>query len=443
MLRDEGLLRSLVETPSFVSCSEIPYPYIYWPEGLRILLRSGKLHAEYSLQLACAAHVPESVVILLSSRWFCIQSTHLQSAIWGHDPEIMKLIVNALVEERRELQILAESHLSSEEFASLHLKSDTLLDFHAGKAYDLLQAIGLRLPDWEVGWRQWLVYASIRNDCEMADLLWHGGFKDVDEANNQRCTSLMFCSDFRFADWLISHGADIHRRAWGIPALHLMAGKSGFDFSKLSSLDEPSLRTFNLLLQDESQDECDCPCSLAGCFAITHWLCDVLRYRRNDLSPMQSASIISDLVRQLGENVPLQAALAIIRVLTFQVLRIPHTCCHPRECWGLGDCDCPHDTSPYYHWEPKEREEIEEIHDEWREQIGQLEALMTRFQTMYETSNLSFCRFLKSIWCEEMNELDNKVDYPNQEEARRVRELGVILAEREEDSSQDEADEGG
>jgi hypothetical protein len=96
---------------------------------------------------------------------------------------------------------------------------------------------------------------------------------------------------------------------------------------------------------------------------------------------------------------------------------------------------------PYYYWEPKEREEIDEIHDQWREQIAQLEALMTRFQTMYETSNLSFCAFLESIWWEEMIGLDNKDDLPNQEEARRVRELGVILAEVEEDSSQDEVDE--
>lgn len=97
MLHDEVLLRSILETPTFLACSEIPTPYIYWPEGLRILLQSGKLLAEHALNHACSVGILESVTLLLSNRWFYIQSIHLKSAACGQNSEIMKLIVNALL----------------------------------------------------------------------------------------------------------------------------------------------------------------------------------------------------------------------------------------------------------------------------------------------------------------------------------------------------------
>lgn len=336
------------------------------------------------------------------------------------------------------MQSLAEIHLSSEELASLHLKSDTLLDYHAGRAYDLLQGSGLTLPDWVAewagwaGWAGWLVYASIEDNCEMADLLWHGGFKDVDEADIQGSTSLMFCASLKFADWLISHGADIHRRVWGIPALHLMAGKLVLNYKFLTNLDKTSLRIINLFIQDKSPDACDCLCSLAGCFAITHLLCNAIRYFSG---AVLRKSLISRLFWQLEEDPSFQVAIAFIRFLTFEVLQIPHTSCHPDDCWWteLG-YDYHLLFMPFYHLEPKDQEEIDEIHDEWREQIAQLEALVTEFQVMYETSSLSFCEFLEIIWWGEMDKLDKKDDPPSQDEVRRVRELGVILDEVEEDS---------
>ena len=101
----------------------------------------------------------------------------------------------------------------------------------------------------------WLVYASIGESREMADLLWHGGFQYVDDPDAEGYTSLMFCKDLEFGDWLISHGADIHRRVLGTPALHHMASNVDLSFSQLRfNHNKRSLRTFHLILQDESQD---------------------------------------------------------------------------------------------------------------------------------------------------------------------------------------------
>jgi hypothetical protein len=210
MLRDERLLHSLLKAPSFSAFSEIPVVYTLWPEGLRILLQSGKLSTGHALTFACSENPLESAALLESARSFYIETHYIWAASWVWNIQAKKLIVDAFVEDRRELQSLAEHHLSSEELASLHLKSHGLLDFQAHRAYVLLQASGLALPKWETQNRGRLVYASIMDDCQMADLLWHGGFKDVDDSNSEGCTSLMYCQTLEFADWLISHGADVH-----------------------------------------------------------------------------------------------------------------------------------------------------------------------------------------------------------------------------------------
>lgn len=272
ILHDERLLRSLLTDSSFSAFAEIPNPYILWPEGLRILLQFGKLVHRYHVQNACTLHLVESVTILVSVRQFYIDANILRSAVQTENVEIMKLIVDALVEERRELQSLVERHLSGDELASLQLRSKTLLRYQAHTAHELLKANGLELckrVDRDND-DPWLVYASIRESREMADLLWHGGFQDVDDPDAEGYTSLMFCKDLEFADWLISHGAEIYRRVLGTPALHLMASNVDLSFNQIRfNHSKRSLRTFHLILQDESQDECDCPCSSSGCLAIT------------------------------------------------------------------------------------------------------------------------------------------------------------------------------
>lgn len=445
MVHDKNLLHSLLAAPTFLACWEIPYGYNYWPEGLQLLLQSGKLPGREALLHACYVNIPESVRLLLSARSFYIESRHMGAASRGQDIETMSLIVDAFVEERRELQSLAEHHLTSEELASLDLNSHSLLDFQAHRAYELLQASGLALSDWGNENEGYLAYVSIRDNCAMADLLWHEGYKDVDEMDSEGCTSLMFSQTLEFVDWLISHGADVHRRVCGIPALHLMADNVQFNIWPVSSSDEEILRIFQLLLQNKVQDQCDCPCSSAGCLAITRFLHNALTrdYRTGPSDIFDMIHLLSQLVSLLEEDPAPHAAFAIIRFFTFESLRIPHTCRHPVQCLSAVDGDCDHSlhSEPCYHWEPKDTEEIEEMQDEWREPIALHEELVARFQIMYETSDLPLCEFLDVIWREEMLKRSENHDPLNQQEISRVRELGVILDEVEEDSPGDEVDE--
>jgi hypothetical protein len=442
MVYDKKLLHSLLIAPSFLACSEIPYSYNYWPEGLQVLLQSGKLPSREALLYACYVNIPESVGLLLSARSFYLGSRHMGAASLGQSIETMSLIVDAFVEERRELQSLAENHLTSEEVASLHLKSHNLLDFQAHRAYELLQASGLTLPDWGNENKGYLAYVSIRDNCAMADFLWHGGYRDVDEMDSEGCTSLMFSQTLGFTDWLISHGADIHRRVCGIPALHLMADNVHLNIWPVCSSGKGILPTFQLLLQDKAQDHCDCPCSSAGCLAITRFLHNALTrdYRTGPRDIFDMIRLLSELISLLEEDPSPHAAFEIIRFFNFEALQLPHTCRHPVQCLSTedGDCDYSPHLEPCYHWEPRDWEEIDEMQDEWRELISVHEELVARFQIMYETSDLPLCEFLGTIWQGEMLKRSQNDDPPSQEEISRVRELGVIFDEVEDDLSGNE-----
>lgn len=279
----------------------------------------------------------------------------------------------------------------------------------------------------------------------MADLLWHGGYRDVDEMDSEGCTSLMFSQTLGFTDWLISHGSDIHRRVCGIPALHLMADNVHLNIWPVSNSDKGILPTFRLLLQDKAQDHCDCPCSSAGCLAITRFLHNALTrdYPTRPSHIFDMIHLLVELISLLEEDSPPHAAFEIIRFFTFEALQIPHTCDHPVQCLSTrdGDCDYAFHLEPCYHWEPKDWEEIDEMQDEWREFISVLEELVARFQIMYETSDLPMCEFLDTIWRGEMLKVSENHDSPSQEEISRVRELGVILDAEEDDSAGDEIDE--
>ncbi|KAF3395697.1 hypothetical protein F1880_006692 [Penicillium rolfsii] len=446
MAQDMKLLQSLLGGPSFRACSEIPYGYNYWPEGLQLLLQSGKAPSREALLHACYVNIPKSLGYLLSARSFYIESQHMEAASSRQNTESMSLMVDAFVEERRELQSLAEHHLTSEELASLDLRPCSPLDFQARKAYQLLQASGLVLPDWRNDNEGYLAYASIRDNCDMADLLWHRGYRDVDEMDSRGCTSLVFAQKLEFANWLISHGADIHRRVQGMPALHLMVDNIHLNTWPMSKADEEVFRAiFQLVLQDNVRDHCDCPCSSAGCSAMTRFLSNVLLTQHYWTGPgdiFDTVHLVWQLIYILEEGPAPEVASEIIRFLTFESLQIPHTCRHPMQCLSSydGKCDYPLHYEPCYHWAPKDLEDIEEMQDEWRELIALHEELVARFQDMYHTLDLPLYEFLDTIWAEEVLKRSEFHGSPSQREISRMRELGVILDEVEEDSSEGEVD---
>jgi hypothetical protein len=79
-----------------------------------------------------------------------------------------------------------------------------------------------------------------------------------------------------------------------------MAGDAQLDRHPATYTNEWSLRTFRLILEDTSQDQCDCPYSLIGCSAITRFLYKALH--KDDWKEPRS---ILDVLRLLSALIPL------------------------------------------------------------------------------------------------------------------------------------------
>lgn len=167
------------------------------------------------------------------------------------DLQTKQMVVDAFVDERRELRRLAKLHLSRNEIIQLKLNSQGALSFQAGKAYQLLQQKGVYLDSMhDEDIPGWLIYASIGVNRDMADMLWSSGFQEIDEVDCDGFTSLMLCQSLDFAEWLITHGADIHRKRKGSPALHYLIENHLHSSSIIDSdfmLGDASLRCASLI----------------------------------------------------------------------------------------------------------------------------------------------------------------------------------------------------
>lgn len=173
--------------------------------------------------------------------------------------------------------------------------------------------------------------------------------------------------------------------------------------------DEPSLRNFCLILQDKRQDECNCPCSLSRCFAVTCLLYRIL-HGYTQFGPYKMSEFVHFLSETISglEDAPLpDVAAAIIRFLIFELLRIPHTYTHHEE-------------------ELRSSEAIEELRDDWREQIARQEELVCKFQAIYEASALPLSEFLETTWLEDVQKLLDDEHRLNSEELGLMRELRVV-----------------
>lgn len=258
--------------------------YTQWPTGLSILLQAGCDPIWNSFRRACEADCKASVQILINNRKFQLGPDELRVVSLHHNPEIVQLTIQALVDRRRRLQDLAVACLPSEVLAQLQIRSDCLLNREAAKVYKLLTLHSIKVDDIEQEW-EWSVYDAVGSNLSVAGRLWHAGFRDVDEVDDCGKTSLMRldCFDFvacgpvpllKKAYWLITKGSSTHRKKSGSPALHFLGHAIGFAISslknhedvrsQLSCLDENCRKLLWSIFYDDTRDCCDCACSVGG-----------------------------------------------------------------------------------------------------------------------------------------------------------------------------------
>ncbi|KAI9685709.1 MAG: hypothetical protein M1822_004269 [Bathelium mastoideum] len=379
----------------------------------------------------------------------------------------------------RTLMGLVEEHLGISFRISLRSSEDGVLDYKAKAAVDLLET-KLAVPEHlkNLTHPNATIYHNIYLSSRQARSLWDAGFHDVDELNEEGLSPLMLC--YRWMNpvddplegmkFLLSKGANVHKRAQfafraskypklrlnsertKVPsssaAIHYIAahmGRSTFwrrnrTYQRLrkmpQTLDISLLR--NIIL-DPLQDTCDCACSDRGCRAICLFL-----KNRSQLCPyyamhgpqlretLPSSFATVDLFLHVFVDIfnvdcddPAWIRSDVLRFLTFQELRLLHTCCTPdgRPDEGVVIAELAAD-----------EQDRREIRLEQADRVEMLETLLEEFETKFGELGLPLHVFLRGYWKERMREVRRErhpTDTPG------LRDLGVGLHEEEYASSVD------
>ena len=146
------------------------------------------------------------------------------------------------------------------------------------------------------------------------------------------------------------------------------------------------------ILLDISCDGCVCACSVQGCLPITYFLKATKLCRIARILPyLSSWKLRWLLVNLLPESFPLTVNHAILRLNTFEKLRLRHTCCHRVE----------RGYETYY--ERCDEQEAKEIKDEDQEGIQLLESILPEFEDKLGNGNIE--SFLNGYWAVRMEDV--------------------------------------
>jgi hypothetical protein len=262
------------------------------------------------------------------------------------------------------------------------------------------------------------------------EALWGVGFRDIDVPDEFGHTPLVLwdigCSLQRSldrAEWLIQHGADLHRR---LPSnstsvchhvcLNLMHKFTAICYVQrrvsktleealeavykaIYRLEDPSRSLVGTAFRSLVADGCMCHCSINGCTPLTV----SLRHIRETIKllsiseDIREESYKHDLVKGVYEIIlmnaihhggsPAQVVQSVLRLLTFDALGLTHTCCREDSSLDL---------------QPFSKVDGSEIHDEERLLLTDLESLVNRFENEYEALGIPLWDFVETHWSVQM-----------------------------------------
>ena len=389
---------------------------------------------EYELYAALDFDCESSVRILIETGNVIVGCGELWAATRHPNSKIADLIIQALVDRRKRLQLLAEAHLSVDELSELKMRPDVLIDLQTQQVIQILRAKNIDLSG-VIEPYPWSVYEALGHNYTIADRLWEAGFRDVDVLcvrgrtllMTKRCeTDLYFKYILEEAVWLLGKGAQPYRLCENTPALHFVGFAVGVNMPSfpvkdwvlhLLMLPIDSKRLLRRLLLDNTSDACCCACSTGGCRGITIFLrgnylaCNWGIRRTYSHYADQTAQIITWLIVTFDRNPKQfnQLAVDILRFLTFNCIGITHTCNHP--------------------WHQMAPDDIAEIRHEERYLLQDLESLMVDILSAYRQFLGQFPSFLTDYWVRRMKEYHSCHGTPNEEEMNSLRETGVVLDE--------------
>ncbi len=447
----------------------------HWPRGIQLLLDAGAnylvhqadvcggLPIQYSIEFRCL----DAIQLLLnagsafsSPGWTSSWEEVLR--ILGTKDIIPSFLLSTFQERRRKLFELAKDTLPAEVWADLDVPTDRLLDERAAEIQRFLVDADIGIPkSISVPQRRGTVYHYPCWSVKQADQLWDLGFRDIDAWDEYGYTPLMSLqphSDLGNAQWLLHHGADPRREiryihddnddkrnhVAGFTALHCIAYEFGLDPMRnltrkvspaLQVVDEPSLTFKELLVKSVWYDDCHCACSSSGCTPFATLLKAINHpnrhiYAETSEKPSEIRRLVVHHLEILGHpdsSAPMRSEIAeeVIRFETFEALQLSHTCC---------DSDTFISYRPYRRYTP---EDVREIHEEWEERLSKHENLVSEFCHKFQELGGTLTSFLEGYWQTRMEEVLEEEKVYDEEDIRRLREIGVVLKEVSEGSEED------
>ncbi|RYP07486.1 hypothetical protein DL764_002493 [Monosporascus ibericus] len=209
-----------------------------------------------------------------------------------------------------------------------------------------------------------------------------------------------------------------------------------YDVEKHDLDEEQAVKQLNAeILRVYAKDGCRCRCSIGGCSPLL-WMLGSMHYHRNTLANL--GDTFAWYMEHFGSDMEAQHHKDSVRFMTFEALRIPHTCCNPGS-WGLS--------RPSYGFE-----EIQEIEEEQAALLEILEDLVKEFEDKVvgilekETTETlaALGEFWAGYWCDRMEEVLDDLNGAtiSDEERLAAERIGVTWDDELEDEPDEESEDG-
>jgi hypothetical protein len=345
--------------------------------------------------------------------------------------------INSMLDRREKLTQLAQETLSDAEIHSLCLRSERPLDVTGAKISGLLLKKGVRIPTPLVVPKRLdgLSIYHVTKTVEVADIFYQLGFTDVDVCNNYGYTPVASICDLRYTQWLLEHGADPFKSLLGNSSPGTTNAHMIFNNISSYGVIEPiidisrtvrfhvnnrnSIRVLGAaILQLDIHDECHCGCSPQGCTPLITLLKGSCWYLQQiSDKTVNLAKLLCELLQIFGSSLELQDLMSAGRFLTFQALKLTHTCCYNSH----GVRCTSEEAKEIRDLESAELELLEDLVQELEDKVQQISVdnlpdsdTIVKFWTDYWV-----------VWIDE--ELDNRTkDIEPLEQIKEAEKLGVV-----------------
>jgi hypothetical protein len=331
---------------------------------------------------------------------------------WCKSESIRFLIWRTFIERRQRLLKLARTNLPEESQAMLGIRDGKLPDQNVGGICKELDIRRIPIPLSLRSQSMCSVFYCNGLSIDTLEALYEEGFRDMDYVTVYGYSVVLDPWHFlqrRFnptvsefttrAIWFMSKNALMrippwmaHTTAEHILALRIVGPVVMSDRKREhnpASLPMEQRDFVKSALGTMSRDSCSCFCSISGCTPLSIAFRALLR-RKSSLYMSIPPDVLRDYILEM-QRVS-HSAGTIIRMLTFTDLGLTHTCCKLRLALPAITPMAP------------DLEDAEEIHEEERFFLWELELLVQEMEEEYEDLYVSLWEYIQDYWCTRVRE---------------------------------------